>query len=93
MISYDEIKCRIRLFLIISDIAFLFICSAYTGSALEQQKTRAFRPWSVLLFKFKCACIQLIVFTLLSNQFIMCTTFNDMTVIQNNDDIAVLDGG
>ena len=93
MISYDEIKCRIRLFLIISDIAFLFICSACKGSTLVQQKTRAFTLWSVLLFKFKCTGIQLIVLTLLGNQLIMCTTFNDMTVIQDNDSIAVFDGG
>lgn len=61
-------------------------------SESSKNRKNSVSPCRCVLFQFKCTGIQLIVLPLCRNEFIMCTTFNDMTMIQNNNDIGVFDG-
>ena len=44
------------------------------------------------LFSNGITSVELIILTLLSKESIMGTTFNDMTMIKNHDDVRILDG-
>jgi len=46
----------------------------------------------VCLLQFKCTGIQLVVLTLLCNQILMISAFNDLSVIQNNNHIGIFNG-
>ena len=45
----------------------------------------------LFLLQLTCSCIQLIILPFLSDQFLMITPFDDMSVVKYDDDIGVFD--